>query len=136
MNVNDEKLKKLINYASADCYYCPLSQGGGLNSCNKGNKSCEKFMLEWLQEFDVAEALEQGAHIVDDKIIFPPEEIPYEPNYGVPCETNGRCLKECPYYWDDECPYGWDQAHSCPFNDEACFNYGSTDPCLNCPYAE
>ena len=26
--------------------------------------------------------------------------------------------------------------HSCPFNDKTCFNYGTTEPCLNCPYAE
>lgn len=26
--------------------------------------------------------------------------------------------------------------HSCPFDDKTCFNYGTTEPCLNCPYAE
>ena len=113
MIVNDEKLKKLIAYVTSECYYCPLSHGGGLGSCNKGDESCEELMLAWLQEFDVAEALEAGAHIVNDITIFPPEEIPFEPFYGTPCEAatpkgkhglycNG---KDCDYV--DCCPYDW-----------------------------
>ena len=138
MNVNEKKLKKLISYATTECYYCPL-YGGSLNSCNRGNESCEKFMLEWLKEFDVEEALEAGAHIVNGRAIFPPEEIPVEPEWDVPCERRGARGKPsaecdfCPLAF--ECPYGWGD-QECPFNDETCFNYESTDPCLNCPYAE
>ena len=110
MNVNDEKLKKLIAYVTSECYYCPLSHGGGLGSCDKGDESCEELMLEWLQEFDAVSALEAGAHIVNDKIIFPPEEIPYEPCYGTPCEVRnerGKASMDC-----DECEYNF----SCPYS--------------------
>ena len=114
MIVNDEKLKKLIAYVTSECYYCPLSHGGGLGSCNKGDESCEELMLEWLQEFDAVSALEAGAHIVNDIAIFPPEEIPFaaipaKPIYGTPCEVRNECGKEsldC-----DECEYNL----SCPY---------------------
>lgn len=113
MNVNDEKLKKLIAYVTSECYYCPLSHGGGLGSCNKGDESCEELMLEWLQEFDAVSALEAGAHIVNDIAIFPPEEIPFEPFYGTPCEAATPKGKHGPYCngkdcdYVDCCPYDW-----------------------------
>lgn len=60
MVVNDDKLKKTIAYVTTECYYCPLSYGGGLSSCGKNNnESCEEIMLEWLQESDVVKAPEE-----------------------------------------------------------------------------
>lgn len=111
MIVNDNKLKKLIAYVTTECYYCPLSHGGGLGSCNKGDESCEELMLKWLQEFDVAEALEQGAHVVNDQIIFPLEAIPCEPYYGTPCEEVNRRGKAD---WWCEATY-CDYADCCPY---------------------
>ena len=104
MIVNDNKLKKLINYATVECYYCPLSCGGGLNSCGKNkDKSCEETLLDWLQEFDVAEALEAGAHIVNDQIVFPPVSLPDDFLLNVPCEAGKPCISSCPWY--NECPF-------------------------------
>ena len=104
MIVNSDKLKKLINYVTTECYYCPLSCGGGLNSCGKnGNESCEEIMLEWLQEFDVVKALEEGAHIINDKIVFPPQSLPDAFTLNVPCDYDGRCDPSCSYF--NKCPF-------------------------------
>ena len=103
MIVNDEKLKKLIAYVTSECYYCPLSHGGGLGSCNKGDESCEELMLAWLQEFDVAEALEAGAHIVNDQVVFPPISLPVDFKLNVPCDSGESCISSCP--WFNNCPF-------------------------------
>lgn len=103
MIVNDEKLKKLIAYVTSECYYCPLSHGGGLGSCNKGDESCEELMLAWLQEFDIAEALEAGAHIVNDQVIFPPISLPNDFKLNVPCDSGESCISSCP--WFNNCPF-------------------------------
>ena len=104
MIVSDNKLKKLINYVTMECYYCPLSWGGGLNSCGKqSDESCEEMLLKWLQEIDIAEALEEGAHIVNDQIVFPPVALPDDFTLNVPCDSLGACVSSCPWY--DKCPF-------------------------------
>lgn len=113
MIVNDDKLKKLINKATVYCNDCPIYEAGNWAICDKYRqkvdedtylKSCEKALLDWIQEFDVADALEMGAHIVNAKIIFPPQEIPEKPDYGVPCEQDGGAdCDECKFIFD--CPY-------------------------------
>ena len=149
MFVNKERLEKLIDKATIYCEDCPIYEVGDWSACDKYrqkddkdfySKSCEEALLDWLQEFDIAEALEEGAHIVNGVAIFPPEEIPSQPDYGTPCEEVNRrgeadwwCeAAYCDYA--DCCPYL--QPHSCPFDDKTCFNYGTMEPCLNCPYTE
>lgn len=97
MIVNDDKLKRLINYVTMECYYCPLSCGGGLNSCGKHHdESCEEMILKWLQEFDIAEALEAGAHIVNDQVIFPPLPLPDNFTVNTLCDSAESCSSSCP----------------------------------------
>jgi hypothetical protein len=104
MIVNNDKLKKLIDYVTTECYYCPLSCSGGLNSCGKhDDESCEAIILEWLQEFDIAEALEAGAHIVNDQVVFPPISLPDDFTLNVPCDSGESCVSSCPWY--DNCPF-------------------------------
>ena len=110
MIVNDNRLNYLIQKIIRDCCDCPLYKEDEMCEylTDKG-VSCESLLLKWLQEFDAAEALEAGAHIVNDQIIFPPEEIPYEPCYGTPCEVRnerGKASMDC-----DECEYNF----SCPY---------------------
>ena len=102
MQINKDKLITLITGATCHCSSCPLYEGGEMECfC----ENCTQKVLDWLQEFSVAEVLEEGGHIVNDKAIFPPEEIPYKPVYDVPCEQVGRpCNVNCPYYWEG-CPY-------------------------------
>jgi hypothetical protein len=122
MIVNKERLERLIDGAVVCCEDCPIYEVDDWTTCDKycqkvdedtHLKSCAEALLDWLQEFDIAEALEEGAHIVNDQVIFPPEEIPFEPFYGTPCEAatpkgkpgpycNG---KDCDYV--DCCPYDW-----------------------------
>ena len=110
MNVNKNRLDALLDLALRDCEFCPLNetdfcqiddenQSGEMNYFN-----CEEAMYAWLQEFDIAEA-----HIVNGKVIFAPEEIPFEPCYGTPCEIRnerGQTSMDC-----DECEYLFD----CPY---------------------
>lgn len=104
MIVNDDKLKRLINYVTMECYYCSLSWGGGLNSCGKYNdESCEEMILKWLQEFDIAEALEAGAHIINDQVVFPPLPLPDDFKLNVPCDFAEACEPSCP--WFNGCPF-------------------------------
>lgn len=116
MNVNENRLNKLIYAATINCDFCPLDDGANLCEKLRGkdcSKSCEEAVYAWLQEFDVAEALEAGAHIVNDIVIFPPEEIPFEPFYGTPCEAATPKGKHGPYCngkdcdYVDCCPYDW-----------------------------
>lgn len=157
MNVNKNRLEELVEKVLElhhSCQGCPLCDKSGGMSCAPENEKykipikgkygttsyCFDTVLNWLQDFDVAEALEEGAHIVNDQVIFPLEAIPCEPYYGTPCEEVNRRGKadwwcEAAYCdYADCCPYS--QSHSCPFDDKTCFNYGTTEPCLNCPYAE
>ena len=118
MNVNKNRLDSLIELALENCDCCPLQETDfcKLNT-EEGEDSamyyfnCEKAMYEWLQEFNVAEALEEGAHIVNGVAIFPPEEIPSQPNYGTPCEEVNRRGKAD---WWCEAAY-CDYADCCPY---------------------
>lgn len=116
MRVNEERLKHFVKSSLVDaCFRCPLRDDNvnckhrTATSYEEVIRPCEDYILEWLQQFDVADALEQGAHIVNDRIIFPPEEIPVEPIYGTPCEVRNERGKEsldcdeCEYLFD--CPY-------------------------------
>ena len=123
MNVNENRLKELIERASISCESCPLyREVNDYSMCDEYNEhtnpdtipaDCSKGILKWLQEFDTAEALEAGAHIVNDIVIFPPEEIPFEPFYGTPCEAATPKGKHGPYCngkdcdYVDCCPYDW-----------------------------
>ena len=108
MNVNKNRLEEVISVAVQRCEECPIADTSFCKLNTDGEEAifnCEECVKEWLQNFDVVEVLEEGGHIVNDKAIFPPEEIPYQPTYGTPCEQVGRpCNVNCPYYWED-CPY-------------------------------
>ena len=72
MIVNSERLKELIKCATLGCDFCPL--------CDKDDEICSTdpcllAVTNWLTEFDVQTALEDGAHIVNDRAIFPPQEV-------------------------------------------------------------
>ena len=71
MNVNKERLERLIVLATEDCYYCPLF----IKTVPCDTKSCISTLIKWLTEFDIPTALEEGAHIVNDRAIFPPQEV-------------------------------------------------------------
>lgn len=117
MNVNKNRLDELIESAVVRCEDCPINETSfcKLNAENESDDfevfDCADCILEWLQEFNVADALEAGAHIVNDQVVFPPEAIPYEPCYGTPCEKRGKKGKPsaecdfCPVMF--ECPYEW-----------------------------
>lgn len=97
MIVNDDKLKRLINYVTMECYYCPLS------SVEHHDESCEEMILKWLQEFDIAEALEAGAHIVNDQVVFPLLPLPDNFTVNTLCDSAESCSSSCP--WFNECPF-------------------------------
>lgn len=112
MIVNDDKLKKLIDKATAYCTDCPIYEVGDWTICDKYRqkidedtclKNCSEALLDWIQEFDVAEALEAGAHIVNDQIVFPPVPLPDDFTLNVPCEAGKSCSFSCP--WFDNCPF-------------------------------
>ena len=117
MNMNKNRLDELIESAVVCCENCPINETSfcKLNVEDESDDfevfNCADCILEWLQEFNVADALEEGTHIVNDQTIFPPESIPYEPCYGTPCEEINRkgnpdwyCeAKWCNYA--DCCPY-------------------------------
>lgn len=81
VEVNEEKLKHFIQSALVDrCYRCPLRNDK--NNCKHYTAKtkeeiiypCDKYILEWLQDINVIKALEDGAHIVNDEIMYPPTE--------------------------------------------------------------
>lgn len=73
MIVNKERLKRLIVFATENCLHCPLDRIG---LCNAND--CVSTLKKWLTEFDIQTALEEGAHIVNDKAIFPLQEVKIE----------------------------------------------------------
>jgi hypothetical protein len=117
MIVNKERLERLNDGAVVCCEDCPLESELECNKyCQKVDedthlKSCAEALLDWLQEFDIAEALEEGAHIVNGVAIFPHEEIPSQLNYGTPCEEVNRRGKAD---WWCEAAY-CDYADCCPY---------------------
>jgi hypothetical protein len=119
MFVNKKRLEKLIGGClEVYCDNCPIE--GEWTVCDKYRqkndegvflKSCEEALFDWVQELDIAEALEEGAHIINDVAIFPPEEIPLQPDYGTPCEEVNRRGKTD---WWCEAAY-CDYADCCPY---------------------
>lgn len=112
MIVNNDKLKKLINKATVYCNDCPIYEAGNWAICDKYRqkvdedtclKSCEEALLDWIQVFDIAEALEEGAHIINDQVVFPPLSLPDDFKLNVPCDSAESCIPSCP--WFDECPF-------------------------------
>ena len=110
MIVNKKRLKELIESAVVCCEDCPLE--GEWSICDKyclrvdedtQLKSCTEALLDWVQEFDVAEALEEGAHIINDQVVFPPLPLPDDFKLNVPCDSAGSCTSSCP--WFDRCPF-------------------------------
>lgn len=66
MIVNDRKLKQILDDITRDCSNCPIE---GENICKTQpypEDKCIEVLTHWLQEFDVAEALETGAHVIND----------------------------------------------------------------------
>lgn len=111
MIVSKNKLEKLIGGCLAVyCDNCPIE--GEWTVCDKYrqkndegvfSKSCEEALLDWVQELDVAEALEEGAHIVNDQVVFPPVALPDDFTLNTPCDSLGGCVSSCPWY--DNCPF-------------------------------
>lgn len=112
MIVNKERLKELISGVITYCDSCPIHEEGDWTICDKYRqkmdentywKTCEEALLEWLQEFDIAEALEAGAHIINDQVVFPPLLLPDDFMINTPCNSAESCTSSCP--WFDECPF-------------------------------
>jgi len=109
MIVNKERLERLIDRAVVCCEDCPLESELECDKyCQKVDedthlKSCAEALLDWLQEFDIAEALEEGAHIVNDQVIFPPSSLPDDFMLNVPCDFGEACTPSCSYF--DKCPF-------------------------------
>jgi hypothetical protein len=108
MIVNKEKLEKLISRATIYCEKCPVYESEDWTICQKDDKniclkSCTETLFDWLQEMDIAEALEEGAHIVNDQVVFPPVALPDDFTLNVPCYSLGGCVSSCPWY--DKCPF-------------------------------
>lgn len=109
MIVNKERLERLIDGAVVCCEDCPLESELACDKyCQKVDedtqlKSCAEALLDWLQEFDIAEALEAGAHIVNDQVIFPPSSLPDDFMLNVPCDFGEACTSSCSYF--DKCPF-------------------------------
>ena len=112
MIVNKERLKELISGATVYCENCPIYEESDWTVCDKYRqkmdedthlKSCEEALLDWLQEFDIAEALEEGAHIVNDQVVFPPSSLPDGFMLNVPCDFGEACTPSCSYF--DKCPF-------------------------------
>lgn len=112
MIVNDDKLKKLIDKATVYCNDCPIYKAGDWTTCDKYRqktdediylKTCEEALLDWIQEFDIAEALEAGAHIINDQVVFPPLPLPDDFKLNVPCDFAEACEPSCP--WFNGCPF-------------------------------
>jgi hypothetical protein len=112
MNVNDNRLKKLINKATVYCNDCPIYEVDNWTACDKYRqkidedtclKSCEEALLDWIQEFDITEALEAGTHIINDQVVFPPLSLPDDFKLNTPCDSAEICDSSCP--WLNECPF-------------------------------
>lgn len=111
MFVNKKRLEKLIGGCLAVyCDNCPIE--GDWTTCDKYRqkndkgiflKSCEEALFDWVQELDIAEALEEGAHIVNDQVVFPPVALPDDFTLNVPCDSLGVCVSSC--LWYDKCPF-------------------------------
>ena len=111
MFVNKERLEKLIDKATIYCEDCPIYEVGDWTACDKYrqkddkdfySKSCEEAILDWLQEFDIAEALEEGAHIINDQVVFPPFSLPDDSMLNIPCDCES-CTPSCS--WFNKCPF-------------------------------
>lgn len=76
MIVNKERLEKIIDGVTKGCNYCPLD--GECENMEGTFTSCNEKLRTWLIEFDIQTALEEGAHIVNDRAIFPPQEVEIE----------------------------------------------------------
>jgi hypothetical protein len=107
MIVNKKRLEKLIGKATFYCEDCPMYEAGEWGACNKYRqdtlKSCSEAILNWVQEMDIAEALEEGAHIVNDQVVFPPVSLPNNFTLNVPCDSGKSCTSSCP--WFNNCPF-------------------------------
>jgi hypothetical protein len=112
MIVNKERLERLIDKATVFCEDCPIYEIGDWEACDKYRqkvdedtylKNCAEALLDWIQEFDIAEALESGAHIINDQVVFPPLPLPDDFMINVPCDSAKSCTSSCP--WFDECPF-------------------------------
>lgn len=112
MIVNDDKLKKLIEKATVYCNDCPIYEIDDWTACDKYRqkvdedtclKSCAEALLDWIQEFDIAEALESGAHIINDQVVFPPLSLPDDFKLNAPCDFGEACTPSCSYF--DKCPF-------------------------------
>lgn len=116
MIVNENRLREFFSNAIIDCESCPLYKPlNDYTLCDKYNEltspntlpaDCSKGILAWLQEFDITEALEEGAHIVNDQIVFPPISLPDNFKLNVPCDDGESCTSSCPWY------------NNCPFEDD------------------
>lgn len=73
MIVNKNRLEKIIDSITKGCNYCPLD--GECENMEGTFTSCNEILRAWLAEFDIQTALEEGAHIVNDRAIFPPQEV-------------------------------------------------------------
>lgn len=112
MIVNDDKLKKLISGVITYCDSCPIHEEGDWTTCDKYRqkmdedtcwKTCEEALLEWLQKFDIAEALEEGAHIINDQVVFPPLPLSDDFKLNAPCDPAEIYDSSCP--WFNRCPF-------------------------------
>lgn len=111
MIISEKKLKKLINGCLAVyCDNCPFNKEWTV--CDKYRqkndkgiflKSCEEALFDWVQDLNIAEALEEGAHIVNDQVIFPPSSLPDDFMLNVPCDFDEACTPSCSYF--DKCPF-------------------------------
>ena len=111
MIVSERKLKKLISGCLAVyCDNCPFDKEWAV--CDKYRqkndkgiffKSCEEALFDWVQELNIAEALEEGAHIINDQIVFPPLPLPDDFKLNVPCDSAETCELSCP--WFNKCPF-------------------------------
>jgi len=77
MIVNKERLKEILSIVANDGIHCHVY----IEDCNSricGNDKCISSMMKWLTKYDIQTALEEGAHIVNDRAIFPPQEVEIE----------------------------------------------------------
>ena len=99
MIVNENRLQELLDNVfntTCPCEVCPLEKCL-FEKCHIDD--CEEAIMQYLQGFDVAEALEAGAHIVNDQVIFPPKELHFCPFGDDTCFNYADiepCLN-CPY---------------------------------------
>lgn len=74
MIVNKERLQEIVSTVANYSTHCPV----GIEYCNSihcGDDKCISSIMKWLTKYDIQTALEEGAHIVNDKAIFPQQEV-------------------------------------------------------------